>query len=409
MPDFFNNYADFQVKVAGVVEARSTDNLHVIQKDNSHVLATVEVVYSTTSTKGVFVGLPNISHVLWKTNTPVSILYGLRPFINAAVFYGYVAGSTIIQKQEGDKKTPGFYKVQYLLTGTSQFMQVAHSRSFKNVTASYIATNLAKENGLRPVVTPHPFIFDYFVQDRKSDFRFLSDLADRIGYRFYVDGPDLFFVNPFIEYKRDNADTRPFFIMNRNYQTRDTLIDFAPVDGESVPDGGLAAIRKLSVINPTTNALVEATNQYLRFAAFNDPEGPNPIQTIEHRDYTASTYKEALALLAADTTANRHWVSATGTLAGDPRVAPGRLVDLVGTALYGPYQGSWMVREAEHHIHRDLTYPQRSTYRIDVTVGRDQIQNATALIPPEWDKVYAEVHAVQTDGRWRASNYGGSA
>jgi phage protein D len=67
------------------------------------------------------------------------------------------------------------------------------TRTYVQATDADIATQIAREAGLRPQVDATPEVYEYVLQDNQSHFDFLRDRAAAIGYHFWVEGRDLHF------------------------------------------------------------------------------------------------------------------------------------------------------------------------------------------------------------------------
>lgn len=74
--------------------------------------------------------------------------------------------------------------------------RVRTTATFLNVTDSDLATRLAQGAGLIPVVTATPIVHDYVMQSNQTDWEFLLDRAQLVGYRLFVEGKKLYFEPP---------------------------------------------------------------------------------------------------------------------------------------------------------------------------------------------------------------------
>lgn len=399
-----------KVTVGGVRERRFIKDIELLQGDAEHVLALVTVLYPIPkNNRGRRKGQQIWRHTatLWKANSTVDLVFGARPN-SLNHMYGYVAAHEIL----GDSGTPssgdvGGLTVRYTVIGTSMPMQSQKNVTWREVTASYIATRIAKQNGLKPVVHPHSRIFPYRVQAAQSDFSFLRDLAAEVGYRFWVNNSVLYFVNPYILLDKAGLTKTPLLRMDKVPGWLDNLHTFHPIAGETVPDGGIRATRKIVSINPQTNALVTATTAYLRDSAFNEAQGEDPLLTVYYRDKTAYSYEEAMSLLAGDQNRNRHWITAKATTDGDPKFRPGGLVNIQGLAIDDDNLGPWVIQKVSHRLTFVPNMPLLGDYFTDLELGRDQMQSATFRRPPAWDDALREPNTVAVNGKWRAEDFGG--
>jgi len=74
--------------------------------------------------------------------------------------------------------------------------RVRHTATFQNVTDSDIAQRLAQGASLRTQITPTTEVYEYLMQANQTDWEFLMERAQRIGYRLFVEGKTLHFEPP---------------------------------------------------------------------------------------------------------------------------------------------------------------------------------------------------------------------
>ncbi|HEY1645118.1 MAG TPA: hypothetical protein VGF75_01895 [Candidatus Saccharimonadales bacterium] len=233
-----------------------TPCVKIIQQTNAHAIALLDVVY-------VGKNIANVKQNSWqylKEQTPVQINYGMNPFF-VYPFLGYVASYKLLRTGTD----PGYNNlttttVQYTIVGTSQVMQSTKNVAWKYTSPSTIAATIATNNGFRGIIHSYTSAIDYRLQNT-SDFKFLAQLADEIGYKFYVDNTDLYFVNPQLILDRNNIRNIPQFWSMNTPGIYDTVRSFSPIVGTITPDGGIVADRNVVGLNTTTNTLVQATSQ----------------------------------------------------------------------------------------------------------------------------------------------------
>ncbi|MBF6612700.1 MAG: VgrG-related protein [Chloroflexi bacterium] len=68
--------------------------------------------------------------------------------------------------------------------------------TYQNVTDSDLATRLASQSSLTSQVTATSIVYPYLMQANQTDWEFLSERAQRIGYRLFVEGKKLHFEPP---------------------------------------------------------------------------------------------------------------------------------------------------------------------------------------------------------------------
>lgn len=380
-------------------------SVDIIEEINSHPVAFLTVEYigqkSAQGTPGVRTSWRYIPE-----QTPITINFGMKPgFIGQ--FLGYVASYKLLRT--GDDLGHNNLVttcVEYTIVGTSQTMQSTKNRTWKNTSPSAIAATIATERGFRSVIHPYVSAIDYRLQNI-SDFQFLSQLAEEIGYHFYVDNTDLYFINPKIILNQSNIRNIPQFWSFNRPGIWDTIRSFKPIVGTITPDGGIVANRTMTGLNPNTRNLMTATNQY---ELFTSPTSVSQQPTItKYYNYApAESLYEAQQKITADTNRNLYWLTADCELRGDYRVKPNVLIQLTGQALPTTEAGLWLVRSVTH----SLTMPapsgakQDATYNMCAQVIRDQVYTANTTNPGGLSPTIQKVPPALIGGTWRSSNVG---
>lgn len=395
----------FEVIVNNAYIKNYAKRVEIIQQVNAHPVVLLDVEYIGVKTAQGSTGVRNS----WKyiaEQTPITINYGMKPNYMAQ-FVGYIASYKLL-KSGDDLAHNGLITtcVQYTIVGASQIMQSTHNRAWKHTSPTTIISDIATQNGFRSITHPYRAAIDYRLQNM-SDFRFINSLADEIGYRFYVDNTDLYFVDPKVILNRSNIRNIPQFWVYNKPGLWDTLRSFQPITGTITPDGGIVANRTVSGININTGQTLTTANSYQLFTAPNTT-AINPTITKYFTSSPADSSYEAQQKITADTNANIYWLTADCTLRGDFRVKPNMLVEFMGAALPVTEQGVWLVQSASHI----LTMPAPSgpkvdaTYIINAQVIRDQYYAATTTSVNELTQVAQTVPPVLIGGVWRSSNVG---
>jgi phage protein D len=397
----------FSVLINGTtVLPQYTPCLKIVQNTNAHPIAFLDVVYVGKSISTTGIGTAYKWSYL-KEQTPVQISYGQSPHY-VAPFLGYVSSYKLLKTgTDPGNANIVWTTVQYTITGTSQVMQSTNNTSWKHTSPSTIAGNIATRNGFRGIIHTYQSAIDYRLQN-SSDFKFLAQLADEIGFRFYVDNTDLYFINPKQILDRGNIRTTPQFWSHNQPGFYDTIRSFSPVVGTITPDGGIVANRNVVGLNPTTNAITQAT---LLSNTTVSATNSTPLASAITKYYTAApaeSYYEAAQKVTADSLRNIYWNTADSELRGDARVRPNTLVNLTGPALPTDDAGLWLVQSSIH----TLTKPAPSGTKYDATyttcaeLVRDQIYTANTTALSQTQDITQTVPAKLVGGRWRSSNVG---
>lgn len=397
----------FDVSINGVTPLpQYTPCVQIIQQTNSHPIALLDVVYVGKNINTNQTGSTNTWKYL-KEQTPIQINYGQRPhYINA--FLGYVASYKLLRTGTD----PGYNNVttttvQYTITGTSQIMQSTNNVAWKHTSPSAIAGAIATKNGFRGIIHNYVSAIPYRLQNT-SDFKFLAQLADEIGYRFYIDNTDLYFVNPQQILDRSNARNIPQFWSYNQPGLYDTVRSFTPVVGTITPDGGVVASRNVVGLNPNTKQLVQSsiTPNILSAQASSSPLAPTI--TKYYQQAPAESYYEATQKAKGDYFRNLYWNTADSELRGDARIKPNSLVNLIGTTIPVNDAGIWLVQSATHKLTKASPSGSQydTTYCTNVELVRDQIYTANATAFSDTTDITQAVPATLVGGVWRSSNLG---
>jgi len=399
------SYPYFDVYIGGSDQlSYYTPCVKILQKTNTHTIALLDVVYvgsNLNSTSSA--SLRKWSYL--KESTPIQINYGQRPNYVYS-FLGYVSSYKLI-RTGSDAGYNGLTTstVQYTITGVSQVMQSTKNTAWKHTSPSTIAGNIAVQNGLRGIIHTYQSAIDYRLQNT-SDFKFLAQLADEIGYRFYVDNTDMYFINPKQILDRGNTRNVPTFWSQNQPGLWDTVRSFKPVVGTITPDGGIVANRNVVGLNPTTSQITQASMQ----ASATDIAG-RPLADYIDKYYTAApaeSYYEASQKVLADSLRNVYWNTADTTLRGDARIRPNTLVNLTGQALPSDDGGLWLVESACHYITKPPPSGNKyaAEYLTDAVLVRDHIYTAKVDPISETQNITAKVPAKLVGKKWVSTNLG---
>lgn len=372
---------------------QSTDwlkRLVLYQAEGAHQVAEATVMTS------VYPG-QRADAATWPDETPVRLRYGWWSD-DSEPWFGYVASSRIEASENDDKYGYAVsVPVTYTLVGASMPLQTQQTRAWQDVTPSYIARTIAARYALEPHVEVSKLRLDQRMQ-ATSDWQFLGDLADRVGYRLYLDKAQLWFVDRRTPMP-SNDGTVPQFWSRKQPGVIDTLRQFQSTVGETDPAGGLRARNTTVGFNRASGRLSPAVYSQPRTDSLG--RSRDPMLSRQYTERPAQSYRDASGLLESET--DWLWVHARGITNGDPRLKPGALVDLRGGAIGTANAGMWMVRGATHRVEVDLIFPQKTEYTTELVLGRDQTDRLGVAAPKAPDPV---PEPVLVDGRWRASYVG---
>lgn len=366
-------------------------SLDVHREDGMHEWAQVTVRYFLADGfRAVVNGLP--PSLWWAENTPVRILYGPSRGVTRE-FVGYVVSPELLPGSDDQNVRGGqMIDVRYTLLGATKMMQSARERTWRTCTAAYMARQIGQEAGLAVVAPDHPRVFALRQQALQSDYAFLQDRADEIGWRLAADGTTLFLTDP----RQPLVPHSPRFNQHQLPGRQDTMQSFQAVAGETDPSGALRA-QHTAVGLSRTGVVSAATYSAPRLDAVSAQSLPAQVERYDTRHVTES-YSEADAVTRAAAVRNLWWVHGTATVDGDVRLGPGCVVALGGAALAPQYQGRWMVLSAHHRIVLSQLDRSLSTYYADLELGRDQASGLTRMSPADVPLTTSTL----VGGRWTA-------
>jgi hypothetical protein len=293
----------------------------------THSMAIVDVTTSAASS-----AYPELA--------PVVLDYGRSP--NDIVrWYGYVHHSSVLASNSSKTVT-----ARYVCIGTSLPLNIQRTRSWKNVSPTSIVRQVGRQNGLRTVISPSSRRLTYWAQSGQSDFKLLQDLAHEVGFRFWVEGTTLYFLDPRVLLLGQKAQNIPVFSKNQQPGVMDTIRELSILAGTMVPrQNGTTGTSSISGLDAKTGRVIKASSaSNTGTSAF-----LNSITTARAVD----NYADAQALMEARTLASRGWLTMQATLYGTAKVTPGTLVAITGRSLSSDRTGRWMVTGTKHIINRD--------------------------------------------------------
>lgn len=320
--------------------------------------------------------------------TPLGFQWGLSPTA-VRTFYGYVNHHEMV-----DSDVDGEMYLRFFCIGTSQSLNLPEPSSWKNVTASYIARLVAEKHGLRAVVHNSKTLLPYWTPGQASDFVMLNRLAEETGYRFWVDGATLYFVDPLVLLTSPDRSQPASYTFDR--QPGDTLMGVRSIHGSLAPVESAPTARQVFGINDDAGRLIQASSR----KASADLGLAAPVSTTIHPK-AVSTLAEATRI-TEDASTSGSWTSLQAITVGDGRARIGSLVDLDGTALNAKYAGTWMASDIIH-----VLSPAPSvgtlTYTAQVELTRNQLDQPFFSSYTSLKDALSEVPAVLRNGRWEAS------
>lgn len=326
---------------------------------------------------------------LWANNAPVRIIWGQTPN-NVQTWYGYVNHHTIDGNSDSGSNT---MQITYACIGTSKPMNTDKTRTWGEVTGTYIAKKIAGEYSLRSVLTSTNWILPYEVQANESDFKFLNRIADKMGFRFWVSGGTLYFIDPIVVIQGSGSQAVPKFYMDKSFLYLDTIRNFHMSLGDNIP-GGAQSIRTIYGID-------QPTGKVFQTKASNATATTNITQITS--EWPASDLHYAQKIVDSWQGRSQFWMAATAELYGTSYIYPGKVVYLQGNQLNQEAQGYWIVASSDHVLMTSgTTDPTKDKYITHVQL----LKNQATVLPKlkSVDKISPEfVQCRLFGGQWQST------
>jgi hypothetical protein len=316
------------------------------QAYEQHTLAIIDMAVPTSL-------LRTTGGVLYPEMAAVLLQWG-RSAAEQSTFFGYVNHCEVLTNEAG-KPT-----VRYLCLGTSLRMNGTAPRSWSAVTPSFVVAEIARKHRLRALLHRSLRTMATFTITTDSDFRALQRLAAETGFRLWVDGGTVLFVDPTVLLLSAATTFIPQYT---------NVTDFSVTSGTLVPRPGGVVSEKVVVGRSTaTQAAFTLRSNTVLKARPDDIIGfKPPLTTVLPGEVTS--YAEGRARLD---TANRqqNWLTATVRLPGAPLLRPGRLIGIDGRAVPVDHTGIWQIETARHVM--NIASSGSTAHSTEVNISRNQ-------------------------------------
>ena len=372
----------YSIYVNGVVDNNFPLDVELQQCWGKHDMFCIRIEYPRT-----FTGV-NILQ-LWPDNAPVQIIWGRRPD-NIQTWYGYVNHKNIKGNADSGSKA---LQVTYFLLGTSKPMNTDKTRTWGQVTPTYIARKIASEYSMRAILTSTSWVLPYEVQTNESDFKFLNRMADKTGFRFWASNGTLYFIDPTVVLQNNVQQGTPTYYLDKRFTNLDTIREFDMNKGDNLP-GGTKTTRTMFGVDPTSGQVLQITA---------DTDQVTDVSQIS-KDWPIENYSTGKNLVNAWQSRSQFWLSATAELYGNAYLYPGKMIYLQGLQLPNDAQGYWIVASANHILKASGT----SVASSDKFVTRvELLKNESSIIPKlkATTKISPEfVNCQLFNNGWRSNN-----
>jgi hypothetical protein len=368
----------YQVKVNGVPATEWILDVELNQTWGRHDVMVLRVEYNRA--------FPMKTIKPWPDNASIEITWGRKPQ-TLNTWYGYVNHHKLSGLADS-----GTHNLQYtyFCIGTSKPMNTVDNQFWGSVSPTYIAKQIAKQHHLRCIVTPTDWVLQSEVQANESDFMFMNRIANKTGFRFWVSGGTLYFIDPSTVLLGTGTQAVPQYRMDRRLDWQDTMRDFQKFQGDNLP-GSPVAQRSVWGLDLDSGTVFEAV------------AGEGSIKqnsTVR----VATNLGEGQRHVNAWQDLSQWFVAANAELFGNTLVYPGKVVQILGDAVPQPDQGLWIVSSAKHLLKMSgLAAPTNDKYITQVSL----VRNATGPKPTVKgaQRVSPEfVKCILASGVWQSTN-----
>lgn len=326
----------------------------------------LEITYLQESTvfyKGLKTGSP--IKLKWKTSNNI-----------VGEFFGYVVDHTSTVQQTIRRP------ITVRAIGASLPLKEGGNKIWKKKTAPDIVIEIAKQFKLKPVVTPHPMIFNQQSMLNHTYWEKIQELARRIGYVAQVNGTELHF-HPIDKMIDKFITTIPVLSFSEPFGSILSEVDSHTLDMFKPKVGDYIDKTSYSKKNKVVNGVDPFTGKYYSYSDSPTTSGKNlrtsnanPLFSETLSGSITGSAKMAETIAKAHAQLSRFSITADAASQGDPRIAPYRTVEINGTG--STTDGNWIVKKARHQCYFDGRYEVEFTCMTDGT-GK----NKSSVFRPE--------------------------
>lgn len=293
----------------------------------------------------------------WSAGAAVDIAWG-RPPQALQHWYGYLNHAEVATS---DDATGQNIQLTYAVTGTSKRMLGDINRTWTGYTVSGIVQRIAREYGMRAVVTQSTAVLPSEAQANESDWAFLNRMAGKTGMRLWISGGTIYSIDPAALLSGASNFVVPVYSLNKYGGLQDSARNFKVLTGDALP----GAYR----MNHTMYGIDSSGNIFSVQQDGANPSRPDIIQSAWH----AASAAQAKTLMNAEAGLSQFWQMATVEVMGYNLLYPGKIIGLQGAALPDGNSGNWIVAEANHILKQSgTTNPADDHFISRLTIVRNQ-------------------------------------
>jgi phage protein D len=259
--------------------------------------------------------------------------------------------------------------MKIVCVGASFVLKQRKTKTYVNKTVTEVAAKIAKENNLRFVGEPDSRRFSQLTISGHSQWEWLHEQANRIGYAMYIQGTSLIF-RPIDSLLNEQSTNVPLFqLWDPSYPRTMTNLDrtldsLEVISGENNEDGSPSrAIKQTGGVDP------------VRGTSFTYKKSPSKSGRSIRTNVSDSLFDEVTSSQVVHSKSDSRYASSgAAQLArfnitavafgqGDPRIGPYRLIQVEGSG--AETDGQWIVKEAVHK------FGFGGTYNVELKIATD--------------------------------------
>jgi phage protein D len=353
------NSPDVSVILSDVsVDYSTIQSVSVDVHENMHDMATI--TFSGFLTKGItdYVG------------APVYISIGVNES-RVIEFYGYVSFiEPVMETRKGLINNSPVQTAVLTCMGASFDMSTDKYKVWENVTLANIVENIAGAYKYSYSVPADRFVWKRLLQNQKSDWQFLKDVCNSVGYYLTTSRTHIHVYDPYRAIARQLPYVELLTVRGAYGDLTNTpgrIMEFRGLFGDVTLDGSVSKYNYVGI--DSSGTVVTASTS--------DDDFSQMGELVERR-YTNEvatnvTSIEMLNKLAKASTKQTYPYNATAIVTGVPDPVPGSVVRINNYDSY--FDGYWLVRGAKHTV-------TRSNYLTELTLSTDSTNGKLPVIQP---------------------------
>ena len=284
---------------------------------------------------------------LLKTGIPVK--FSWKQGRRSMEWLGYVSS---VSREIGTQKSK---PMKVYCVGSSFVLKQRKTKTYKDKTIPEIAASIAKENNLKFIGENHSRRFSQLVISGHTQWEWLHEQANRIGYAMYVQGTNLVF-RPIDKLMDETSSDAPVFQLwdssiPKQSSHPDRTLDYLKVMvGENIEGYGTdRSSKQIGGVNPVTGESFTATRSPSQTGSGIREAISDTLFNDFNSDQVANSKIDAKNAAESSAHLARFNIPAKALGQGDPRVSPYKLIYVDGSGIQT--DGFWLIKEVTHRLY----------------------------------------------------------